>query len=80
MYFQREYRRYYPQSNVTAHILGFTNIDDEGQEGLELAWKICGFIQTESTGVLIASGSPLRSTIIPRCAEIATVLIMRALL
>ena len=39
LYFQREYRRYYPQSNVTAHILGFTNIDDEGQEGLELAYN-----------------------------------------
>ncbi len=35
---QREYRRYYPAGEVTAHVLGFTNIDDRGQEGLELAW------------------------------------------
>ncbi|MBT8091022.1 MAG: penicillin-binding protein 2 [Gammaproteobacteria bacterium] len=36
---QREYRRYYPASEVTGHLLGFTNIDDEGQEGLELAFN-----------------------------------------
>lgn len=35
---QREYRRYYPSGEVTSHILGFTNIDDHGQEGLELAF------------------------------------------
>ncbi len=34
----REYRRYYPASEVAAHVLGFTNIDDIGQEGLELAF------------------------------------------
>ena len=34
---QREYRRYYPASEVTGHLIGFTNIDDQGQEGLELA-------------------------------------------
>jgi len=34
----REYRRYYPSGEVTAHILGFTDIDDHGQEGLELAY------------------------------------------
>mgnify|MGYP001171633800 FL=1 len=34
---QREYRRYYPASEVTGHLVGFTNIDDKGQEGLELA-------------------------------------------
>ncbi len=38
LFFQREYRRYYPEAEVTAHILGFTNIDDHGQEGLELAY------------------------------------------
>ena len=32
---QREYRRYYPASEVTGHLIGFTNIDDEGQEGHE---------------------------------------------
>ena len=35
---QREFRRYYPSGEVTAHVLGFTNIDDHGQEGLELAY------------------------------------------
>lgn len=36
---QREYRRYYPAGEVTAHLLGFTNFDDNGQEGLELAFQ-----------------------------------------
>ena len=31
----REYRRYYPSGEVVGHLLGFTNIDDTGQEGLE---------------------------------------------
>lgn len=31
----REYRRYYPAGEVVGHLLGFTNIDDIGQEGLE---------------------------------------------
>ena len=35
---QREYRRYYPAGEVIGHLVGFTNIDDEGQEGLELAF------------------------------------------
>jgi cell division protein FtsI (penicillin-binding protein 3) len=35
---QREYKRYYPDGAATAHVLGFTNIDDHGQEGLELAY------------------------------------------
>ena len=35
---QREYRRYYPMGEVTGHVLGFTNVDDRGQEGLELAY------------------------------------------
>ena len=34
---QREYRRYYPAGEVVAHVLGFTGIDDIGQEGIELA-------------------------------------------
>jgi cell division protein FtsI (penicillin-binding protein 3) len=38
VYLRREYRRYYPASEVTGHVLGFTNVDDEGQEGLELAF------------------------------------------
>ncbi|HEX5959655.1 MAG TPA: penicillin-binding protein 2 [Rhodanobacteraceae bacterium] len=35
---QREYKRFYPDGAATAHVLGFTNIDDRGQEGLELAY------------------------------------------
>ncbi len=35
---QREYRRYYPAGEVTGHLLGFTNVDDIGLEGLELAY------------------------------------------
>jgi cell division protein FtsI (penicillin-binding protein 3) len=35
---QREYRRFYPQGEVMAQLLGFTNVDDHGQEGLELAF------------------------------------------
>ena len=35
---QREYRRYYPAGEVASHVLGFTNIDDAGQEGMELAY------------------------------------------
>ena len=38
VYSQREFKRYYPSGAVTAHVLGFTNIDDHGQEGLELAY------------------------------------------
>ncbi len=36
---QREYRRYYPAGEVTGHLVGFTDIDDQGQEGLELAFN-----------------------------------------
>jgi cell division protein FtsI (penicillin-binding protein 3) len=38
VYLQKEYKRYYPAGEVAAHVLGFTNIDDVGQEGLELAY------------------------------------------
>jgi cell division protein FtsI (penicillin-binding protein 3) len=38
VYLSREYRRYYPSGEVVGHILGFTNVDDAGQEGLELAF------------------------------------------
>lgn len=37
VYLQREYKRYYPAGDVTAHLVGFTDIDDKGQEGFELA-------------------------------------------
>ncbi len=38
VYAMREYRRYYPDAEVTSHLLGFTDIDDAGQEGLEKAF------------------------------------------
>ena len=34
--FAREYRRFYPAADTTAHMVGITNIDDVGQEGVEL--------------------------------------------
>ncbi|MEM7276704.1 MAG: penicillin-binding protein 2, partial [Pseudomonadota bacterium] len=36
---QREYRRFYPAGEVTGHLIGFTDIDDMGQEGLEFAYN-----------------------------------------
>lgn len=36
---KREYRRYYPGGETTAHLLGFTDVDDNGQEGIELAMQ-----------------------------------------
>ncbi|WP_346837154.1 penicillin-binding transpeptidase domain-containing protein [Microbulbifer sp. SAOS-129_SWC] len=39
VYGKKEYRRFYPAGEVTAQLLGFTNIDDRGQEGLELAYN-----------------------------------------
>ncbi|MFS1524908.1 peptidoglycan D,D-transpeptidase FtsI family protein [Microbulbifer sp. 2304DJ12-6] len=38
VYSKKEYRRFYPAGEVVAQLLGFTNIDDRGQEGLELAY------------------------------------------
>lgn len=35
---EREYKRFYPAAEVAAHLVGFTNIDDRGQEGMELAF------------------------------------------
>jgi len=34
---QREFRRYYPAGEVMAHVVGFTGMEDNGQEGIELA-------------------------------------------
>ncbi len=39
VHLQREYRRYYPTGEVTSHLLGFTDIDDIGQEGVELVFN-----------------------------------------
>ncbi|KPP98288.1 penicillin-binding protein 2 [Marinobacter sp. HL-58] len=39
LYGRQEYRRYYPAGEVTAHMVGFTDIDESGQEGIELAYN-----------------------------------------
>ena len=39
VYLQREYNRFYPAGEVVSHLLGFTDIDDKGQEGLELIYE-----------------------------------------
>lgn len=39
VYGKREYKRFYPAGEVVAHLVGFTNIDDAGQEGVELAFN-----------------------------------------
>ena len=39
VFLQREYRRFYPAAEVTSHVIGMTDIDDKGQEGLELAFQ-----------------------------------------
>jgi cell division protein FtsI (penicillin-binding protein 3) len=39
VYLKREYRRYYPEGEVVGHVLGFNSVDDEGQEGAELAFN-----------------------------------------
>src|SRR5699024_10597127 len=36
---QPEVRRFYPEAEVTAHVLGFTNIEDKGIEGVELSFN-----------------------------------------
>ena len=38
VYLLREYKRYYPAGEVSGHVVGFTTIDDKGQEGLELGF------------------------------------------
>lgn len=38
VYAQEEFRRFYPAGEVAAHVVGFTDIDDRGREGLELAY------------------------------------------
>lgn len=36
---QDEFKRYYPSGEMSAHLVGFTNVDDKGQEGIELAYE-----------------------------------------
>lgn len=52
IYYRREYRRYYPASETAAHVVGVTGIDDEGLEGIELAFEE------------ILRGSPGRKTVL----------------
>ncbi len=35
-----EYKRFYPAGEVAAHVVGFTNVDDQGQEGMELVYDV----------------------------------------
>lgn len=37
--FQREFKRFYPTAEVTSHVVGFTNVDGNGQEGIELQFN-----------------------------------------
>ena len=39
LHLRREFRRYYPAGEVAAHVVGFTNVDDMGQEGVERAYQ-----------------------------------------
>ncbi len=39
VYSQQEYKRYYPAAEVATHLVGFTNVDGVGQEGMELAYE-----------------------------------------
>ncbi len=39
LHLRREFRRYYPAGEVAAHVVGFTNVDDVGQEGVERAYQ-----------------------------------------
>lgn len=66
---QREYKRYYPTGEVASHIVGFTNIDDAGQEGLELTYDavltgVPGLKRMirDSRGNYVEGGEQLRAT------------------
>jgi cell division protein FtsI (penicillin-binding protein 3) len=39
VYQSREFRRRYPEGESAAHVVGFTNLEDQGQEGVELAFQ-----------------------------------------
>ena len=39
VFLKREFRRYYPAAEITAHIVGMTGVDENGQEGIELAYQ-----------------------------------------
>ena len=39
IYQRKEYKRQYPEGEASAHVVGFTNVEDQGQEGMELAFN-----------------------------------------
>lgn len=39
VYFEREFKRFYPAGVMSAHLIGFTDVDDIGQEGIERAYE-----------------------------------------
>ncbi|MDD5027967.1 MAG: penicillin-binding protein 2 [Rhodoferax sp.] len=39
VYQRKEYKRHYPDGEASAHVVGFTNVEDQGQEGMELAFN-----------------------------------------
>jgi cell division protein FtsI (penicillin-binding protein 3) len=39
IYQRKEYQRQYPEGEAAAHVVGFTNVEDQGQEGIELAFN-----------------------------------------
>jgi cell division protein FtsI (penicillin-binding protein 3) len=39
IHFKREFKRFYPAGVMSAHLIGFTNLNDKGQEGLERAYE-----------------------------------------
>ena len=39
IYQRKEYKRKYPEGETTAHVVGFTNVEDRGQEGIELTFN-----------------------------------------
>ena len=39
IYLRKEYKREYPEGEAAAHVVGFTNVEDKGQEGMELAFN-----------------------------------------
>ena len=67
LYLRREFRRYYPAADVAAHVVGFTNVDDRGQEGVERAYQdwLAGksgerHVQSDRRGNLIRDLAPVK--------------------
>jgi len=68
LHLRREFRRYYPAGEVAAHVVGFTNVDDLGQEGVERAYQdwLAGRegqrrIQRDRRGNTIRDLAPIRT-------------------